>query len=548
MKKMQKFLWCLGFIVILLIQKECQARQIGENMKNFFGLFGNKPPDTKEPPAPCYCSCGLRNEESRIVGGQTTRMNELPWMAKLSYLNKFYCGGSLINDRYVLTAAHCVKGFMWFMIKVTFGEHDRCIDKGLETRYVVRVLTGDFSFLNFDNDIALLRLNDRVPFSDTIRPICLPTIKENEYIGSKAIAAGWGTLKEEGKPSCLLQEVEVPVMSLQDCRNTSYSPRMISDNMLCAGYPDGMKDSCQGDSGGPLITEREDKRYEIIGIVSWGNGCARPGYPGVYTRITNYLDWILSNSKDDCGISIVGSSKHITGEKISKPHDFPWIVVLLNAGSVHCGGALINDRYVLTAGHCVRWTKVNDITVGLGVYDVDDPNDGYIVPIDKMILHENFTSNIIHDNNDIALIKLKNVVEYNAYVQPICFPNKDANYTGQKVKVTGWGTVAVNGATSQFLRETNLNVLSLNTCKNTSIGKYLTNSVICAYSDNTDACQGDSGGPIFIERPNRKNEIIGIISWGLGCANKDVPGVYVKITDYLNWIREHTADAVYCKN
>ncbi|KAF7386177.1 hypothetical protein HZH68_013309 [Vespula germanica] len=545
---MQKFLWCLGFIVILLIQKECQARQIGENMKNFFGLFGNKPPDTKEPPVPCYCSCGLRNEESRIVGGQTTRMNELPWMAKLSYLNKFYCGGSLINDRYVLTAAHCVKGFMWFMIKVTFGEHDRCIDKGLETRYVVRVLTGDFSFLNFDNDIALLRLNDRVPFSDTIRPICLPTIKENEYIGSKAIAAGWGTLKEEGKPSCLLQEVEVPVMSLQDCRNTSYSPRMISDNMLCAGYPDGMKDSCQGDSGGPLITEREDKRYEIIGIVSWGNGCARPGYPGVYTRITNYLDWILSNSKDDCGISIVGSSKRITGEKISKPHDFPWIVVLLNAGSVHCGGALINDRYVLTAGHCVRWTKVNDITVGLGVYDVDDPNDGYIVPIDKMILHENFTSNVIHDNNDIALIKLKNVVEYNAYVQPICFPNKDANYTGQKVKVTGWGTVAVNGATSQFLRETNLNVLSLNTCKNTSIGKYLTNSVICAYSDNTDACQGDSGGPIFIERPNRKNEIIGIISWGLGCANKDVPGVYVKITDYLNWIKEHTADAVYCKN
>ncbi|KAL2711789.1 transmembrane protease serine 9-like [Vespula squamosa] len=540
---MQKFLWCFGFIVVLLIQKECQARQIGENMKNFFGLFGNKPPDTKEPPAPCYCSCGLRNEESRIVGGQTTRMNELPWMAKLSYLNKFYCGGSLINDRYVLTAAHCVKGFMWFMIKVTFGEHDRCVDKGLETRYVVRVLTGDFSFLNFDNDIALLRLNDRVPFSDTIRPICLPTIKENEYIGSKAIAAGWGTLKEEGKPSCLLQEVEVPVMSLQDCRNTSYSPRMISDNMLCAGYPDGMKDSCQGDSGGPLITEREDKRYEIIGIVSWGNGCARPGYPGVYTRITNYLDWILN-----CGISIVSSSNHIIRGKISKPHDFPWIVVLLNAGSVHCGGALINDRYVLTAGHCVRWTKAKDITVGLGVYDVDDPNDGYIVPIDKTILHENFTSNIIHDNNDIALIKLKNVVEYDAYVQPICFPNKDANYTGQKVKVTGWGTVAVNGATSQFLRETNLNVLSLNTCKNTSIGKYLTNSVICAYSDNTDACQGDSGGPIFIERPNGKNEIIGIVSWGLGCANKGVPGVYVKVTDYLNWIKEHTADAVYCKD
>lgn len=67
--------------------------------------------------------------------------------------------------------------FMWFMIKVTFGEHDRCIEKGAETRYVVRVLTGDFSFLNFDNDIALLRLNERVPLSDAIRPICLPSIR-----------------------------------------------------------------------------------------------------------------------------------------------------------------------------------------------------------------------------------------------------------------------------------------------------------------------------------------------------------------------------------
>ncbi|KAL0134141.1 hypothetical protein PUN28_001177 [Cardiocondyla obscurior] len=294
---------CCSILLLVLLSttKKCQA---GEKTKNFIGLFGNKPPYTNDTPAPCYCSCGLRNEESRIVGGQTTSMNEFPWMARLSYLNKFYCGGTLINDRYVLTAAHCVKGlifrFMWFMIKITFGEHDRCLEKAPETRYVVRVMTGDFSFLNFENDIALLRLNERVPLSDTIRPICLPTVSDNEYVGVKAIASGWGTLKEDGKPSCLLQEVEVPVMSLQACRNTSYSARMISDNMLCAGYLEGQKDSCQGDSGGPLITEREDKKYEIIGVVSWGNGCARPGYPGVYTRVTRYLDWILKHSKDGC--------------------------------------------------------------------------------------------------------------------------------------------------------------------------------------------------------------------------------------------------------
>ncbi|XP_076171824.1 trypsin-1-like [Ptiloglossa arizonensis] len=300
-----RFSWCLGLSVALLLASDpCQAGIFSEKVKNFFGIFGNKPPAAVEAPGPCYCSCGVRNEESRIVGGQTTHVNEFPWMARLSYLTKFYCGGTLINDRYVLTAAHCVKGpvfrFMWFMIKVTFGEHDRCVEKGSESRYVVRVLMGDFSFLNFDNDIALLRLNERVPLSDTIRPICLPSVRDNQYIGTKAIASGWGTLHEDGKPSCLLQEVEVPVMSLQDCRNTSYSPRMISDNMMCAGYAHGKKDSCQGDSGGPLIAEREDKKYELIGVVSWGNGCARPGYPGVYTRVTRYIDWIVYHSREGC--------------------------------------------------------------------------------------------------------------------------------------------------------------------------------------------------------------------------------------------------------
>ncbi|XP_075162324.1 venom protease [Haematobia irritans] len=254
----------------------------------------------------CSCRCGERNDESRIVGGTTTGVSEYPWMARLSYFNRFYCGGTLINDRYVLTAAHCVKGFMWFMIKVTFGEHDRCNDKERpETRFVLRAFTQKFSFSNFDNDIALLRLNDRVPITSFIRPICLPRPEERNdlFVGTKGIATGWGTLKEDGKPSCLLQEVEVPVLENDVCvAQTNYTQKMITKNMMCAGYPGtGVRDSCQGDSGGPLVRLRpDDKRYEQIGIVSWGNGCARPDYPGVYTRVTKYLDWITENSRDGC--------------------------------------------------------------------------------------------------------------------------------------------------------------------------------------------------------------------------------------------------------
>nr|CAI5847767.1 unnamed protein product [Callosobruchus analis] len=223
-------------------------------LKKYFGpKFGNwnvsnKPPPRHDtPPSPCRCRCGEKNDDTRIVGGKPSEENEFPWMARLSYFNRFYCGGMLINDRYVLTAAHCVKGFMWFMIKVTFGEHNRCDDKKRpESRFVLRAIIGAFSFHSFDHDIALLRLNDRVPITQFIKPICLPSDKNQQYVGAKGTASGWGTLKEDGKPSCVLQKVDVPVMSNKDCRNTNYSSKMISDNMLCAGYPDtGKKDSCQ---------------------------------------------------------------------------------------------------------------------------------------------------------------------------------------------------------------------------------------------------------------------------------------------------------------
>ncbi|CAB3250557.1 unnamed protein product [Arctia plantaginis] len=302
---------CLFILVIVTLTFTCSEGDVaqkspGVSTKIFFGsLFGNRPPwlEAHHPKTTCSCKCGERNEVSRIVGGVETGINEFPWMARLSYFKRFYCGGMLINDRYVLTAAHCVKGFIWFVIKVTFGEHNRCnATTRPETRFVLRAIANKFTLSNFDNDIALLRLNERVPISETIKPICLPDNDKHLYVDVKAVAAGWGTLTEEGKVSCTLQEVEVPVISNQECRNTKYTPSMITDNMMCAGYPKtGGKDSCQGDSGGPLIAERKhDKRYELIGVVSWGNGCARAGYPGVYTRVSKYLEWIRENTQDGC--------------------------------------------------------------------------------------------------------------------------------------------------------------------------------------------------------------------------------------------------------
>ncbi|XP_030036124.1 trypsin-1 [Manduca sexta] len=250
----------------------------------------------------CNCRCGERNEASRIIGGVETAVNEFPWVTRLSYFNKFYCGGTLVNDRYVLTAAHCVKSFMWFMIKVTLGEHDRCNKTHRPlTRYVVQLVAHNFTYTNFRDDIAVLRMHDRVTITDTVKPVCLPVNDDNSYEGIKAIAAGWGSTAEQKNHSCVLQDVELPVLSNEQCKKTKYEPSMIGVGMLCAGYPEiGQKDTCQGDSGGALSAERKDKRYELLGVVSWGIGCGRAGYPGVYTRVTKYLPWIRKNAQLGC--------------------------------------------------------------------------------------------------------------------------------------------------------------------------------------------------------------------------------------------------------
>ncbi|XP_047026320.1 transmembrane protease serine 9-like [Helicoverpa zea] len=609
---------CLFIVVIVALTFTCSEGDVvqdtrGLYTKNVFGgLWGNRPPliEANQPRTTCSCKCGERNEVSRIVGGDEAGINEFPWMARLSYFKRFYCGGMLINDRYVLTAAHCVKGFMWFMIKVTFGEHNRCnATSRPETRFVLRAIANKFSLTNFDNDIALLRLNERVPISETIKPICLPTNNQNLYVGVKAVASGWGTLTEEGKVSCTLQEVEVPVISNQECRNTKYTASMITDNMLCAGYPKtGQKDSCQGDSGGPLIAERKhDKRYELIGVVSWGNGCARVGYPGVYTRVTNYIDWIRENTQDGCYctdyvamlwcyivcfISVLSSSSPLSlnkddlvisedsfrgpshyvkrelspcedcacGERNEEPrvvggmesdvNAFPWLGRLIYEKSFGCAASLINDKFVISAAHCMKGFMWFMFRVKFGEHDRCDKTKfaetRYVV---KVIAHS-FTLTDL--SNDIALLMLNKRVEYTHAIRPVCLPKTDDTlYTGTTALVAGWGAMNETGQWSCTVREAELPVLSNEACRNTNYNASKIKEVMmCAGFPETahkDACTGDSGGPLIAENEEHMYDLIGIVSWGFGCARKGYPGVYTRVTKYLDWIRDNTQEGCYCK-
>eukprot|EP00091_Calanus_sinicus_P025338 TRINITY_DN961_c0_g1_i11.p1 TRINITY_DN961_c0_g1~~TRINITY_DN961_c0_g1_i11.p1 ORF type:complete len:393 (-),score=100.03 TRINITY_DN961_c0_g1_i11:80-1258(-) len=208
------------------------------------------------------------------------------------------CGATLLNKRYAMTAMHCVTDAT--NLVVALGEHNIRQDienqkvQGIQVERVIK--RPDYDTTSINNDIALLRLASDVQFNDNVIPACLPTDRTQQYTDWEAVVSGWGTTSEGGSTSSVLKETTQTILSSTDpicVRGSQDSP--VPNSKMC-GYKAGT-DSCQGDSGGPLVV-KEDGRWTVVGVVSYGLGCARTGYAGVYARVTNYLDWINTNIAD----------------------------------------------------------------------------------------------------------------------------------------------------------------------------------------------------------------------------------------------------------
>ncbi|KAK7080983.1 hypothetical protein SK128_023119 [Halocaridina rubra] len=252
---------------------------------------------------PADCNCGKVNRVPRIVGGVQTEVHEYPWQVALVSFNaagRPFCGGTIISDQWILTAAHCVIRKIPSDLYIVIGEHDWSTGTETSVTQVMAIaqiiVHVDYDSSTEDNDIALIKLSQQIvfPADNKIAPICLPDAG-NQYNDVETIVTGWGTDSIGGSQPYELYEVTVPTMSNTQCE--AYYGASITDNMICAGYAAGGKDSCSGDSGGPLITYGNAAlSYFIeIGVVSFGNGCAEPNFPGVYTRVGNYLSWIEDN-------------------------------------------------------------------------------------------------------------------------------------------------------------------------------------------------------------------------------------------------------------
>jgi len=257
------------------------------------------------------CGCGAAPAANRIVGGKEVNpMHSRPYQVFLQACSSrgcSMCGATLINKRYAITAMHCVEGQS--NLVVALGEHN--IRQDVESGTVVQgikataIQRSDYDSQSIDNDIAILRLEKDITFTDSIVPACLPTDKSKTYAGQAATVSGWGTTSSGGSTSDVLKETQVEILADSASQCTPYGNPLMSGKM-CA-YTQGT-DSCQGDSGGPLVL-KEDGRNTLVGVVSYGNGCASPGFAGVYARVTHYLDWINTNVADGwCGTGSSGST------------------------------------------------------------------------------------------------------------------------------------------------------------------------------------------------------------------------------------------------
>ena len=568
-------------------------------------------------------SCGIAGG-SKIVNGVQAEQNSWPWIVEFFMREKpgsnrgYTCGGTIIDEHWVITAAHCVLdnkgnklgGFIGTFAQWRTGKDDEgefSMEAPPENVWV-HPLYGQGSGNN--HDVALIRYDDSI-FEKAVKKgaagkvaaACMPC---GDFVSGDACwVAGWGTTSQGGNTPSKLQSVGVNLFSQDYCAaNTLYSDVM--EDEICAGLPDsdgngltdGGKDSCQGDSGGPLICN-VNGMATLTGIVSWGQGCANDGLPGVYGNVAHYSDFIyptmaenpvgsdpqttdapepepepepvegfeelsdhITSNLQSCG---GGASKIVNGVA-AEPNSWPWIVnffIRASPGSYQgytCGGTIINENWVLTAAHCVMdsdGSMLSGFVANFAQYRTtkDDDNEFSMeVGPENVFVHSNYGSGT---NFDVALVRYDNSIFAKAMnkgaedkVAAACMP--EDNYTpGDACWVAGWGTLTEGGSSPSKLQSVGVNLFSSGYCAaNTQYGSAINDDEICAglpdmdgdglTDAGKDSCQGDSGGPLICD-VDGKATITGIVSWGAGCAGKGLPGVYGNVFLYNDWLEETMA-------
>jgi trypsin len=656
---------------LALCQRACGGKGCGYNFNPVFtSLPCPLPPPSPPPPSPPPPS--PPPPKNRIVGGKPVSYpRQFQFQVSLQHANGFhYCGGALISSEWVVTAAHCTQGSV-ALVRIGVGlVRESDTDECVQTRTVSEKINYPGYRISSgipDADISLLKLSAPVDY----KSIALISDPSLESANTLLTVTGWGALSQGGATSNVLQKVVVPVVPDAVC-NTSYRGK-ITANMLCAGYMvEGGKDACQGDSGGPIFYKPPTGPPQLVGLVSWGSGCAVSGFPGVYTRVSRFTAWLCSvagigctlvspflppspssppkplappssppplpppsspsplppppkfpsggvcfdscyyfDDQDcddggdgseydwctfgtdctDCGVRTqtsppspppptppappsapphppvvppsgfivrcvvpskrtpvpvtpklapLGSSGRIVGGvPVFYPRQFQFQASLqYSNGYPFCGGALISSDWVITAAHCVpQQGSVGQVAIGMHRISTAASDDCVQTrTVIRRVVHPDYDSGTL--DSDIALLQLSEAVDYG----PIAL-HTDSSFesAGTSVTVSGWGDTSEGGSPPDVLMHVGVPVVADEVC-NTMYSGGITANMICAgiTEGGKDSCQGDSGGPLFHQPQTGPPQLVGVVSWGRGCAQANFPGVYTRVSKFAEWICRRT--------
>uniref|UniRef100_A0A182R569 Peptidase S1 domain-containing protein n=1 Tax=Anopheles funestus TaxID=62324 RepID=A0A182R569_ANOFN len=531
---------------------------------------------------------GLPKHSSEAIRG------EFPWhvaIYQIDYRIPVYsCGGSLISNRYVLTAAHCVvnsnNGYTLspenFLLQIGYHELGLAVQGCSQELGVKQVYVHpQFRTGTYRHDLAIIELERPVRFNDRVLPVCLDTDEEDPSSFYRQIGKvpGWG-YTEFDEVSTSLRMSEVPIVNYTRClaSNPEVFSNTIYDGMFCAGYANGTN-VCNGDSGGGFVTYR-NARWELQGIVSFTAlrdtemaVCDTKQY-AAFVKLRYYRGWIGSvldgtwqwsksdklvqlddtttttdekqaEMPTDCGKRKINKMPLIVNGVRSVAGEWPWhaaiFVVSKRSRDYLCGGTLISQRYILTAASCVAdWHhRKRPYVVQLGQHQLWESS---LTGREVRVLDIETS-----DDSTMALLKLEVDVQYDDYIQPICLPTSQATDSELRIGkiglIAGYGQTSPEGYPSEFLQATLMPIVDSGLCAIYRIfDKHEAHKMFCAgHGNGTNACRGDQGGGFYEESEQGFWTLTGVIGKINLYRNRCDPFGYVGMSNvmhYLEWILE----------
>ncbi|XP_070688268.1 transmembrane protease serine 9-like [Pempheris klunzingeri] len=531
---------------------------------------------------------------SEIIHGKPVPDNLMLYMASVQNSSGHHiCGGFLVSEGFVVTAAHCDRANP---TSVVLGTHNLKKTDNKKMRYSVERSCRHPSFDNVQSgdDIMLLKLSQKARLNRRVQPIQLPKAEIKIRDKGKCRVAGWGFTRTGGEVVKVLQVVNVSILDLKVCKEEWGHIRVkLPANVICAGGYNTNKGFCKGDSGGPLVCSGV-----AVGVVSFNRdlNCNYPDAPNVYTNVSKYLSWIRGilkqkkcslwlkpylgkekpselnaaqfmalsstikvthSSVKSCDLhSQIGTQVTCLAGIMHGLHKFLLFHVLTCLGQNVCGSKIINGEeapqnsmlymasvqangvpvcggFLISKDFVVTAAHcdMRHLHVVLGAHNLKSANKT-VRSIGKKCKHPSY--NKVGTGNDIMLLKLSSEVELGREIQLIKLPSSDMNIEENKIcNVAGWGFTRTGGVPVDALRMVDVSVISWQACEKKWTG--LPANVICAGGYNTTKgfCQGDSGGPLVCDA-----RAVGVVSFNRQtiCDYPDFPNVYTDISKFLPWI------------